>query len=444
MKFHSLRSTLAGLAALGAALLLSSCGGGGAGGNPNEGGFVSVFPQAGTFYAGVPATLTLSGGRRPYSLTSSEPGILPVPAIVNGNSVQVIPNNPGVVDPGLGVGDLPRRTVKIHVRDSTGDIAEANITVAQNFLTGYGLILSPVTCPTPQTGSAPTACAGGTTAAQMRATFNGSLHGNRLFRYEVVRGNFSLRDPVTGAAGNSITLRSDHTGTVLGFIEVPAGVSTQLAVIRVIDVETGVYADQVFTISASGANQGRLVTIPSAIKFTGPTTLVCGTGSADVLIFDGTPPYTAVSTNPNVIIGNSPSNTQPGRITILAISPQVCLDASVIIQDATGARATVQVTTEAGATAPAAPPDLVVAPNTISLLCGATGSVSVVGGAGNYSVASTNANVTAAVSGNTIAITRRATDVVASGGVPGGASTVSVTDGAKILTIAVTSPATCP
>ena len=33
----------------------------------------SIAPEAGTFYAGVVSTITLSGGRRPYAVTSSEP-----------------------------------------------------------------------------------------------------------------------------------------------------------------------------------------------------------------------------------------------------------------------------------------------------------------------------------------------------------------------------------
>jgi len=36
------------------------------------------------------------GGRTPYSVTSSDPTLLPVPPIVNGHSFQVVPNNPGV------------------------------------------------------------------------------------------------------------------------------------------------------------------------------------------------------------------------------------------------------------------------------------------------------------------------------------------------------------
>lgn len=438
MKFHSLRSTLAGLAALGAALLLSSCGGNGAGGNPNQGGPISVVPANGTFYAGVPGTLTLQGGRRPYSLTSSDPTVLPVPPIVNGNSVDLIPNNPGVVDSGLQPGALQIKTVVISVRDSTGILVTASIAVGQNFLTGYGLRLVPTTCPTPTTGAAPAACAGGETAIQMTAVFAGSLGGNRVFRLEVIRGNFSLKHPVTGVEGNSITVNSDHTGLIIGLIEVPAGTPTQLAVIRIIDVDTGVYADQVFVIDGISATAG-LTAIPNTITFTGALDTQCGTGSADVLIFDGAPPYTATSTNPqNVLVTPTTSPSQPGRFTIQAINPNVCSTSTVVVTDSRGGRVSITVTTAPGT---ATAPPLAVSPGTITLGCGQSGSVSVVGGSGSYSVNSSNPNVSAAVSGNTLTIARGGANPPVGAGTS--TTTISVTDGATVGTVVVTAPTTC-
>lgn len=447
VKFHSLRSFLASLTTAGAALLLTSCGGGGAGGNPSQGGGLTILPATGTFYAGQVVTLTLSGGRRPYSLSSSEPGILPVPSVVNANIIQVIPNNPGVVDVGLAAGALPVRTVTLSLRDSTGTgFATGVFQVAQNFLTGYGVVLSPVTCPQPAAGAgtAPTACAGGTTAARLNAVINGALQGDRDFRYQVISGNFTVRDPVTNASGISVLLHSDHTGSVLGFIDVPANAITQLGVLRVIDVATGVYADQVFIISSSGANQGKLTAIPDTITFTGVTTLDCGTGTADVLVFDGNPPYTAISTFPEIVVSNIPSNTQPGRITITANNPLTCVNGSVVIMDSTGARVTVTVVTKTGSTTPPAPAPLAVSPTDISLVCGSTGSASVVGGTGAYSVSSSSPRVTAVVSGNTISISRLNADPAPPPGIIGGTSSVAVTDGATVITIKVTSPATCP
>jgi hypothetical protein len=57
---------------------------------------------------------------------------------------------------------------------------------------------------------------------QLQAVFNGNLFGNRTFRLEVLRGAFSLRNPSTGQVSQSITVNSDHTGTVTGIIEIAA------------------------------------------------------------------------------------------------------------------------------------------------------------------------------------------------------------------------------
>ena len=140
--------------ALTASLLLAACGGGGASGNPNQGGPISASPENGTFYAGMPSTITVSGGRKPYAITSSEPGILPVPPIVDANSFEVVPNNPGVVDTGLAADALPVRSVVVSVRDTTGIIVNITIKVAQNFLTGYRLAFVASTCPAPATAGA--------------------------------------------------------------------------------------------------------------------------------------------------------------------------------------------------------------------------------------------------------------------------------------------------
>ena len=446
MKFHSLRSFLVLLLGLFAAGILSSCGGGGAGGsnNPSTGGLVHLLPETGTFYAGIPVTMQVVGGRPPYALSSSEPSLFPVPLRVTGspNLFTVVPNNPSTIDSGLQPDELPVKSVNLQVRDQTGDLRNSTVQVARNFLTGYGVVISPnapTTCST-----AAQACAGGESAILMQAAFAGNLHGNELFRFEVLRGNFSLKNPATGQVSNSIAMNSDHTGTVVGpFIVVPPGVPTQLAVIRVIHVPTGVYADTVFTISQPAATTNQLNAIPDSFNFKGALKGQCGTGTAEFFVFDGVPPYTAVSSSFAIQV-TPVSDTQPGRFTITANRQDVCVDATIIITDSLGGRDTVTVTTVEGDASPPAPPepsDLVVGPTDLTLGCGASGSVTVAGGRGNYFANSTNTNVTAVVSGNTVTITR------AGPAGPGTGSTdtgVSISDGTDIVNVTVTAPATCP
>jgi hypothetical protein len=441
-----LQSVIQYTLALAASFFLAACGGGGASVNPNQSGTaLAISPAAATFYAGVPATLTVQGGRPPFSVTSSEPGTLPVPPIVNSNTFDVVPNNPGVVDAGLTAGQLQVLTVTVAVHDSTGATATATIKVAQNFLTGYGLNFTNTTC-TPPAGAAATAitpCAGGDTTVTFSAVFNGVLHGNQPFRLDVVRGQFALFDPLssTTTVTTSLLVNSDHNGVITAIIRVPAGVPSQIADIRITDIGTGASTDTIFNITGTSA-VATLTAIPATVTFTGGLSTQCGTGSSDIFIFDGATPYSALSTNPNVTVVADTANTQPGRFTITANNPNVCLAAvPVIFLDANGNRVVVTVTTAAGSTVVPPPAALSVAPAAITLSCGTTGSASVVGGTGAYSVSSSSPVVTATVSGHTVSITRVAPDPA--GGPFPTTSSVSVTDGSTVVVITVTAPAAC-
>lgn len=440
MKFHSLRSFLVLLLALVSASILSSCGGGGAAGSgsPPTGGTLAILPATGTFYAGIPVTFQVVGGRPPYTLSSSEPSLLSVPDRLTGHSFTTVPNNPGVIDAGLEPEDLPVRSVTLTVRDAAGTVATpATVQVAQNFLTGYGIVITPTTCP-----AGTQACAGGDSAILMQATFKGNLFGNEAFRFEVLRGNFALRNPATGQVSNSVTLNSDHTGRIIGpIITVGTNVPTQLAVVRVIHVRTGVYADHVFTISQRSATPSTLTAIPNTFTFTGPLAGICGTGVADFFVFDGVAPYTAVSSNPAITVSPTVSTSNPGRFTVRADNPNACVNATIIVTDSAGGRTTVEVRTEEGTTVPPAPPepaDLEVGPSSLTLGCGQSGSVTVVGGTGTYSVNSTSSNVQAAVFGNTVTITRL------NAGTSPTSVGISITDGRQVVTVTATVPATCP
>ena len=445
VKFQALRkSLLGGLASLATAVLLGSCGGGGAAMDPLQGGTLSFLPQTingGTIYAGIPVTLTIAGGRRPYALNSNEPGILAVPQSLDGSTFTVIPNNPGVIDSGLGPDDLPRRTVILTARDSVGLQATVNIAVAQNFLTSYGVTFTS-NCPASGT-NVPGACSGGESAVRLLAVFNGSLAGNRQFRFEVLRGPFQFVHPGTNNTGNTVTTNSDHAGVVTALLRVSAGVPTQLGVLRVVDVATGVYADHVFTITQANPTSATITVIPNEITFTGALSTECGTGIAEFLVYDGAAPYTAVSSSPDLQVRRlGGSSEQPGRFEVRANNPGVCLtDAQVVITDANGARTTLTVDTARGSITPTPPPALAVAPSAVTLVCNTSGSVTVIGGSGQYGVTSSHPRITAVVSGNTVTISRLPGD---GGTTYPTTGTVAITDGAAVVTVAVTVPANCP
>jgi hypothetical protein len=430
--------------ALSVALLVAACGGGGAERNPNQGGPISASPQDGFFYAGVASTITMSGGRAPYAVTSSEPQILPVPAIVNSNSFQVIPNNPGVIDAGLDPDAVPSRTIIVSIRDTTGILVTITIHVAQNFLTGYGFNFGASTC------AANPPCAGGETAMIFDTTFNGSLHGLERFKLERVRGPFHFVDPLGGSnLVDSIFVDSDHNGKITSVIKVDAPIFTQIGIVRLTHVKTGATVEYNFTLNNTTATAS-LTAIPAAVNFVGTSSNLCGTGTSDVLIFDGAPPYTAQCIDPDTNVQPATSSSQPGRFKISATNNTRCLDnAQCVFMDSSGARVVVPVTTTKG-TAATPPPALTVNPTTITLAgCGSSGSVSVVGGTGTYSTNSTSPAITAVASGNTVTVTRALHDPA--GGPFVSPAVVTVTDGTSIASLTVnftpnttTAPPNCP
>jgi hypothetical protein len=433
-------------------LILGSCGGGGAGTTPEfQGGNLNLQPSGGTFYAGVAYQFQINGGLRPYTVSSSEPVTFPVPTTVNGNTFMVIPNNPAVIDTGLGPEDLPGRTVQVVVRDRLGTTFTSATTngifVARNFLTGYGVFFTQVGAPDVTCDEAAQACAGGDSIIQMQAAIHGLLQSNRSYRFEVIRGNYQFVVPEspsnpTATLANSVTVVSDHQGIALARIRVPASAQTQLATLRVIDVATGVYTDHVFVIQR-GEVEGTLTALPNSFTFTGPREGICGTGTGDFLVFDGTTPYTAVSSSPHVTVTPTSTSANPGRFTISANNSSVCVDnATIVITDALGRRTTVTVDTAEGTEQL---PPLAVSPTTVNLAdtCGFSASVSVVGGVGGFSTNSTHPRVVANVSGNTLTISR----------LPSGdgaqvfptTATISVTDGATIQNVTVNGvAANCP
>ena len=448
MKFRSLRTSLVGTVfALIAAVLLGSCGGGGAGAN-NTGGGLLLLPATATFFAGMPATMTISGGRRPYRLTSSEPGILPVPSTLDGSSFTVIPSNPGVVDTGLPDDALPIRTVIISVTDAENNVQSASIRVALNFLTGYGISFNS-NCPIAGTGTvAPQACAGGETALRLEANFNGALIGDRTYRLEVTRGPFFWVFPDGRIAGNTITVTTDHEGKAFAIFRVNSNVPTQLGIFRIVDVETGVSTEHVFIIVGTPL-AAVLAIIPDSFTFTGRDTLTCGTGSGQFLVFDGLPPYRALSTSTKVTVTPASTDAQPGLFSFSVNDPSTCLtDATIVVFDSQNpsARGIVTITTEAGTEDPP-PPPLRAIPSTITLTCTATtGSTVVAGGAdpaAAISGSTSDPTLTVTSSGRTVSVTY----TPPSGGLvavlPTLSGTVTVTDGTTDTSLAVRHPTDC-
>jgi len=427
VKFQTLAQYAAGLVS---AFLIASCGGGGSADRAVDVNPIALNPPAGVFYAGVKNTFTIGGGTGPFRMTSSDPGILAVPTTTNDRLIDVVPLQPGVVDTGLPPDALQIKTVTVVVRDALGAQAQSVIQVAQNFLTGYGMFISATTCATTATAL----CAGGETAVFFDSTFNGALFAGHQFRIERVRGPFQFIDPLnSNNQVDVVTVTADHEGKFATVIRVATGIPSQVALIKITDIQTGAYTYRSIPIIGTPAT-GTLAVIPEAINLTGPNATTCGFGNVDVLVFDGQAPYTATCPNPQIQVNGSPSTTQPGRFTFVVGANQTCLtDEQCVIQDATGARVLIPITTVKGTSPPVVA--MSATPSSITLTCGSIGAVTVVGGSGAYSVNSTHPRITATVSGNTVSITRASGDTVGVNYPTSGI--VSVTDGSTATPVTV-------
>ena len=328
----------------------------------------------------------------------------------------------------------------LQARDVNGNVATANLSVLQNFLLGYGSSLQSA-CPAPTGAStAPQACNGAETVITISPTFTGVLRGNALIRFERVRGTFGFVQcasppPVDPTVVTTITTNTDHNGIARVCLRMANNSPSQIATFRIIDVATGVYVDELFFVQG-GAAAGALTVLPSTLSFAGANSLRCGTGSGDVLVFDGTLPYTAVSSNAAVSVTPGTQNVEPGRFSIQIGNqqPPCITDATVVITDSQGRRATVTVTQTAGPP----PPAITLTPNTLNLVCGQSGNVVISGGTGAFTVNSSSPVVSAAALGSNLTITRT------NAGTGTSPFLVTVGDGATTATVTVTAPATCP
>ncbi len=426
-----------------AALVLSSCGGGGATSSPNTTGALSLTPLTATFYAGVPYTVTVSGGLPPYLVTSSEQTLVELNFTTSDHEISFVPRNPGVVDVGLDPNEVLRRSVNIDVRDSAGMQISRTYNVLQNFFTGYRESYSNTCASGGAAATPPQACSGTDSIINLVPVSNGTLYGNREYQLDKVRGDFQfvVEDPsVTPQLVNQIRVRTDHMGQAHIRMRVTNNAPTQIASYKITDVSTGSTTVALFGIVQQPVVD-TITLLPNTVTFTGTTSTRCGTGSADVFVSGGTPPYTLVA-SAGVLATPTTVDASGGRFTVSAgLTGTPCpTGTSVIVTDSRGATTILPVAIQPGT---GSPPALTAAPSSLTLLCGQSGSVTVVGGTGSGLLANSSVpRVSAVVAGNTVSITRVSGD----GGVNYPTSgTVTVTDGTSIVSIAVSGwLATCP
>jgi len=433
------KAVLAALAVSGLSVLLASCGGGGVSGSTGlNQGDLAILPGNGTMYANVPFNFTIAGGSRPYTVFSNEQTLLPLNFTVNGNSFTVVPNNPGVVDLGQDPNAVPSRTVIITVRDNAGTQITASYNVLQNFMTGYSFgIQSISTC---SGTDAVAACAGAESLISIRPTSAGLRQANRQIRFTVNYGPFAYIQADNTTLANTFTMTTDSTGNGTARFIPAANAFTQLASLRATDVQTGAYLDTVFTILS--APTVAMEAIPTALPtLTGGNAASCGFGSGSVLITGGRPPYTVSATSPFILFAPSVVNASGGSVSVTygGGAPPNCASGQLVFTDAGGQILTVNAPSAAGTGVPVQP--LAVAPTAVCISDVTTTRTVIVTGGNANKVVTTSNPALAAISGGTLTAspqTLTISDPLPAAVTAPGTATVTISDGATSVTVAVT------
>jgi hypothetical protein len=439
--------TLAALMLGASTLFLQSCGGGGT--SPDTGlvvGTLAINPATGSIYAGVPTTLTIAGGRAPYTLSSSEPTLLPVPLNFNGNNLVVVANNPGVIDVGLDPNAVPSRSVNITVRDNAGTQLTATYSVLQNFMTGYSIAINSLSlCGVTATDAVVPACAGVESRIDIVPVSAGLRRPGRQIRFSVLYGPLAYIQDDNVTLAPTYLLTTDSTGGGRARFVPTAGAFTQFVAIRVTDVQTGAYQDVPFTLLS--APTAALTVLPATLPtLAGTSNAVCGIGTGTLIVTGGRPPYTATSTSPGILVNPTQVTTSGGtfNVTYGGGLPPNCNTGQVIITDANGTIVSVTAAGAPGTTAPVQP--LSASPSAFCFPPSAAaqnGFVNVTGG-GTNKVLNTNNAAVATVSPTSSTTTPFTATITTPAASPNGTALITINDGASSVTVQVTRQAVCP
>lgn len=425
--------------------LVASCGGGGTTSDPRQVGDLAILPGSGTLYANVPQTFTIAGGRGPFIITSSENTVIPLNMTLNGNSFTVTPNQPGVVDPQEDPNVVPSRSVIITVRDAAGTQITATYNVLQNFLTGYNLsITTTATCAAAASTTSIDACAGADSLISLVPISAGLRFANKQMRLCATFGPFDFIVDSTGTTNQCVTVTADSGGNIFARIRVRPNVPTQYAQFRLTDVATGQYRDITFVVTNASGNQTELSLLPTTVSLTGANSGSCGTGLFNLFVFGGSPPYTAGTTQPSSISITPPIVNRSGdAFSVQVFNPNVCLTtANVVVTDAAGRSATMDITTTAGTTP--APTPLSVAPSTLCVPDMGSGVINITGGNNNKVINSSNPGLATASPTTGTGNFTASINAAGAGGAIGTSVTLTVSDGANTATVNILRKTTCP
>ena len=422
------------------AVLIGACGGGGASTTGAPGAStatLAVLPTTTAAYGNTSVTFTLSGGKPPYTASSSNSSLIPISTPVgNDGKLTVSPKTPAI-----------DTDVTLTFRDSS--TAATSVTATANLKASTlssSLTITPSASGTQCVGI----CSGGNGIASVQAVVAGVPGQGRSVRFDAFQGDFgfvapgaSLSDPTVA----TITVTTDNQGFARVVIRAKNAAPSQSAIIQLVDVPSGEVRRFVFSISQVSSST-EIVINPARFDWTSPFRDACViSGITNHYISGGIPPYTVSNTSPDFATF-SPAIvlTEGGAVTVIT-KGFVCSSTGVsfVVRDSTSRTASFIVSNTIGpSTGPSVgsasgiqPPT--VTPNALGpIACGASGSAFVdqanpTGAALTLSATSLEPNrVTALITNGQLTATR------ASNGVGGGSSVlVRVSNSLSFTDVAV-------
>lgn len=308
--------------------LLSGCGGGGAsaGDSATENIPLAVDPSANVVaYNGNPVTLFITGGTKPYIVTSSDTSAINVTNNVPGSTVVFDAYNVAV--------DTP---VTLTVRDNKGTMVSSAITVKPSVINNT-LTVTPDPA-TPGVGCGTAVCSGMMATVSVQLKNMATPLVSRNVRFAVIQGDYRFSTNASATTfADTIDLTTDQNGYAIARIKANTGAPTQYAILKVTDIDGVSTLQTTFTIAQYTDGAGTLSVVPAKQTITAYYKGECTYGvRADYIIHGGTPPYQVRSSTTGVATVSPASVLTNGAGFTATTQGTVCGEATFDITDATG------------------------------------------------------------------------------------------------------------